>query len=96
MSREALRLFIEEAVPRRKKCYTTGIRPDFHGWEDAEFGECMCSIPVFPETLFDEKGRHRLLTYNPAGSLRTLPEHSKWKNVSLISDERSFICQWFR
>ena len=83
LSREGLRLFIEEALPHPEKCYA-GIRPDFHGWEDAEMGNCMHSVSVFPETLFDNKGRNRLLTYNPAEYLTTtVPTHRTWKHVSL-------------
>ena len=82
MSKEALRGFIEDSVPYAEKCYPD-TRDKFRGWEDAEFGECMLSIGVLPETIVDGRGTSRLLNYNPVQFIVDGQNSSRWEQVRL-------------
>ena len=84
MSKEALRLFIQESLPYPEKCYT-GIRPDYKGDEDSEFSMCLKSVGVFAKDItMDVKGRRRFLGYNPLWDfVRKIPgNYSMWRTVS--------------
>ena len=82
MSREALRLFIEDSVPYAEKCYPE-IRDKFRGWEDAEFGECMLNVGVLPESIVDDRGADRCLTYNPVQWIVDGQDRDYWEQVRL-------------
>ena len=82
MSREALRGFIEDSVPYAEKCYPD-IRDKFRGWEDAEFGNCMLSIGILPETVVDGNGVSRFLGDNPVQSIVDGQNSDQWEKVRL-------------
>ena len=71
VSKEALRLFIQEALPHSEKCFT-GIRPLYKGDDDTEFGMCMQSVGVPPGIIKDEKGRGRFSTADPVYSIYSI------------------------
>ena len=84
MSREALRLFIEESLPYSEKCYP-GIRPLYDGFEDLEFGNCMHSVGVLAKGLVDEEGRLQCLESNPVAFIvKDDPPDSSRRKVLLV------------
>ena len=81
MSKVALRLFIQEALPHPEKCFT-GIRPLYKGDDDTEFGMCMQSVGVPPGIIKDEKGRGRLSTADPVDQMEEFVQnYKKWGEV---------------
>ena len=82
MSREALRAFIQDALPYPEKCYR-GIRAKHKGDDDAEFGMCLKSVGILPGNTLDEKGKLRLSTLDPVvGMLAAFENYSVWDDVS--------------
>ena len=82
VSKEALRLFIQESLPYEEKCYPK-LRWKFHGWEDAEFGNCMLSVGVLPESINDGHGRPRFVEFNPVEYILDKEDPSSWERVRI-------------
>ena len=82
VSKEALRLFIMESLPYPEKCYPE-LRSKFHGYEDAEFGECMRNVGILPEGIVDEQGVERCFEFNPLEYIVEELNASEWEQVWL-------------
>lgn len=64
LSREALRLFVEEALPNPRKC-----KQDYTGAEDAEMGKCLNNVGVMAGDTRDSLGRGRFFPFTPGTHL---------------------------
>ena len=85
VSKEALRLFIEEALPYPEKCFT-GIRPLYKGDDDTEFGMCLQSVGVPPAIIKDEQGRWRFHTIDPLQQMEEFElNYKNWGEVVKVS-----------
>ena len=82
VSKKALRLFITESLPYPEKCCRE-VRSKFHGWEDAEFGECMRNVGILPEGIVDEQGGERCFEFNPVEYIVEEQNASEWEQVWL-------------
>ncbi|ODN02438.1 Glycoprotein-N-acetylgalactosamine 3-beta-galactosyltransferase 1 [Orchesella cincta] len=60
LSKEALRKFVEEAIPDKRKC-----RQDHGGAEDVEMGKCMQNVGVEAGDSRDGYGRYRFMPFVP-------------------------------
>ncbi|CAB0006432.1 unnamed protein product [Nesidiocoris tenuis] len=90
LSKEALRRFINDALPDPKKC-----RPDAKGNEDVEMGKCMANVNVQAMDTRDSLGRGRFFPFVPEHHL--IPGHSPpdfwyWKWVYYPSTEGIECC----
>ena len=82
LSKEALRLFIQDSLPHPEKCHK-GVRPLYEADEDTELGACLQSVGVFPGHTFDDKGRFRFHVENPLNALAEVTKnYSKWNEVT--------------
>uniref|UniRef100_A0A6A7G1M1 Glycoprotein-N-acetylgalactosamine 3-beta-galactosyltransferase 1 n=1 Tax=Hirondellea gigas TaxID=1518452 RepID=A0A6A7G1M1_9CRUS len=73
LSREAVRLLVEEGLPNKKKC-----RGDSFGAEDVEMGKCLQNVGVVPGDSRDSEGRDRFFPFIPEHHL--IPGHIGPKN----------------
>ena len=80
VSKEALRLFILEALLYPEKCYPE-VRSRFQGLEDAEFGECMRNVGILPQEIVDEQGRGRCFEFNPVQFIAEEQNANEWEEV---------------
>uniref|UniRef100_A0A146LDU9 Glycoprotein-N-acetylgalactosamine 3-beta-galactosyltransferase 1 n=2 Tax=Lygus hesperus TaxID=30085 RepID=A0A146LDU9_LYGHE len=90
LSKEALRRFVEEALPDPKKC-----RSDPRGAEDVEMGKCMENVKVLAMDTRDSLGRGRFFPFVPEHHL--IPGHSPpdfwyWKWIYYPSTEGIECC----
>ncbi|CAG9862134.1 unnamed protein product [Phyllotreta striolata] len=69
LSKEALRRFVEEAIPNKKMC-----RKDPGGAEDVELGKCMQAVKVKAGDSRDAEHRGRFFPFDPAHHL--IPGHT--------------------
>lgn len=73
LSKEALRRFVEDGLPDRKKC-----RQDPGGAEDAEMGKCLQDLDVIAGDSRDSQGRGRFFVFNPESHLFPSSDKSYW------------------
>ena len=74
-------MFIEESLPYPEKCYP-GIRPNYKGDDDTEFGLCLKSVGILPGDTKDHKGRYRFMTLDPVAKMEDVYQNDRWSQVS--------------
>ncbi|XP_037031365.1 glycoprotein-N-acetylgalactosamine 3-beta-galactosyltransferase 1 [Bradysia coprophila] len=90
LSREAVRRFVEVAIPDKKKC-----RQDDDGAEDVEIGKCLEKVHVIAGDSRDSAGRGRFFPFLPEHHL--IPGHVNndfwyWKYIYYKTDEGLDCC----
>ena len=96
VSKEALRLFIQEALPDPEKCHTE-IRPLYKGDEDTEFAMCLQSVGVFPGNAKDARGRNLFHINNPFKALTDFTkDYTKWQQLDSWLSERSITFHYVK
>ncbi|CAG0902743.1 unnamed protein product [Darwinula stevensoni] len=68
LSKEALKRFVEKALPDAKACPLAKVKD-----EDVGMGRCLHAVGVEPGDSRDEKGRWRFLPYSPGSHLSPAP-----------------------
>lgn len=68
LSKEALRRFVEDAMPNKKLC-----RQDHAGAEDVEIGKCLANVNVLAGDSRDPEARGRFFPFSPTHHL--IPGH---------------------
>ena len=96
VSKEALRLFIQEALPDPEKCHTE-IRPLYKGDEDTEFGMCLQSVGVLPGNAMDANGSDLFSNENPFEFLREVKDdYKKWQEFDSWFSEHSITFHYLQ
>ncbi|CAG7818440.1 unnamed protein product, partial [Allacma fusca] len=60
LSHEALKLFVEKALPNKDKC-----KESHGGAEDVEMGKCLANVGVEAGDSRDNMGRYRFMPFVP-------------------------------
>ena len=96
VSKEALRMFIEEALPNPEKCHTE-IRPLYKGDEDTEFAMCLQSIGILPGKANDEQGRNLFFIDNPLNDIsKVKDDYRKWQEVLSWRSEKAITFHYLK
>ncbi|XP_067621746.1 glycoprotein-N-acetylgalactosamine 3-beta-galactosyltransferase 1 [Eurosta solidaginis] len=90
LSKEAVRRFVEKAIPDAKLCKQDGT-----GAEDAELGKCMANVGVMAGDSRDQHARGRFFPFVPEHHL--IPSHTDkgfwyWKYIYYETDEGLDCC----
>lgn len=85
LSKEALRRFVEKAIPNKNFC-----RQNNNGAEDAEIGKCLEKVNVIAGDSRDENARGRFFPFVPEHHL--IPSHTNkdfwyWHYIYYKTDE---------
>ncbi|OXA53917.1 glycoprotein-N-acetylgalactosamine 3-beta-galactosyltransferase 1 isoform X2 [Folsomia candida] len=90
LSKEALRRFVEDALPNGAKC-----RMDHKGSEDVEMGKCMVNVGVEAGDSRDHLGRYRFLPFLPERYIGHTPaneSHGHWEYMYYPQEEGLGCC----
>ncbi|XP_054742111.1 glycoprotein-N-acetylgalactosamine 3-beta-galactosyltransferase 1 [Anastrepha obliqua] len=90
LSKEAVRRFVEKAIPNKKLCKQDGT-----GAEDAEIGKCLANVGVTAGDSRDQHARGRFFPFVPEHHL--IPSHVNsdfwyWKYIYYKTDEGLDCC----
>lgn len=85
LSKEAVRRFVEKAIPNKKLC-----RKDNDGAEDVEMGKCLEKVNVIAGDSRDHQSRGRFFPFVPEHHL--IPHHTDkkfwyWHYIYYKTDE---------
>ncbi|KAK6617834.1 hypothetical protein RUM43_014062 [Polyplax serrata] len=88
LSKEAVKAFVEEALPKRS------CRQDGQGAEDVEMGKCLGTVGVTPVDTRDSFGRHRFLPLPPVYYLvpNALPKSNWFWEYTFHPMKEGFEC----
>ncbi|VDK18097.1 unnamed protein product [Anisakis simplex] len=73
LSREAVKRFVEDALPDPRKCKAKNT-----GAEDVELGKCLQNVAVIAGDSRDSQNRHRMLPFSPQSHVASNHTQPKW------------------